>query len=405
MKAPEANPTPKAADPALRQRFLSAMSHAACTVNVVTTDGVAGRHGITVSAMVSVSADTPRPTLLVCIHQLSPVANAVLENGVFCVNVLREDQVHISDSFAGRKGVQGIAKFECTSWTSQVTGAPRVVDALVAFDCRVTASERVGSHFVIFGSVQDIFIADAGAPLIYANRAYGVPQRFHQRFVPNARDAPPAEAALALGCFQTFAPYVVPALVARLKKLHPGIALTLVEADQRNLLASLHRGELDLALLYDFGIDRDIEVEQLAELSPYVLLPQGHALADTQTVELEALVQEPLILLDVEPSRDYFLSLFRDRGLEPFIGYRTSSFEMVRGLVGHGLGYSLLATKPANNISYDGRALVTRALSGEVKNSRLVLAHLASRPMDASALAFAGHCRSFFGLTHAHSNT
>ena len=103
--------------------------------------------------------------------------------------------------------------------------------------------------------MQDIFIADTGAPLIYANRSYGVPQRFHQRFVPNARDAPPAEAALALGCFQTFAPYVVPALVARLKKLHPGIALTLVEADQRNLLASLHRGELDLALLYDFGID------------------------------------------------------------------------------------------------------------------------------------------------------
>jgi DNA-binding transcriptional LysR family regulator len=177
-----------------------------------------------------------------------------------------------------------------------------------------------------------------------------------------------------------------------------------VEADQNHLLASLRRGELDVALLYDFGLDRDIVVEQLAELSPYVLLPQGHALADTQTVALEALVQEPLILLDVEPSRDYFLSLFRDRGLEPFIGYRTSSFEMVRGLVGHGLGYSLLATKPANNISYDGRALVTRALSGEVKNSRLVLAHLAGRPMDASALAFAGHCRSFFGLTHAHPN-
>jgi flavin reductase (DIM6/NTAB) family NADH-FMN oxidoreductase RutF/DNA-binding transcriptional LysR family regulator len=392
-----------AADPALRQRFLSAMSHAACTVNVVTTDGLAGRHGVTVSAMVSVSADTTRPTLLVCIHQLSPVASAVLENGVFCVNVLREDQVHISDSFAGRSGAQGMAKFECTRWTSQVTGAPRVVDALVAFDCKVTASERVGSHFVIFGSVQDIFIADTGAPLIYANRAYGVPQRFHQRFVPNSRDLP-VEASLVLGCFQTFAPYVVPALVARLKKLHPGISLTLVEADQSHLLASLRRGELDLALLYDFGLERDIGTEPLAELSPYVLLPQGHALAETSAVALEALVQEPLILLDVEPSRDYFLSLFRDKHLEPFIGYRTSSFEMVRGLVGHGLGYSLLATKPANNISYDGRALVTRALSSEVTNSRLILAHLASRPMEASAKAFADHCRAFFGLPHAHAH-
>jgi flavin reductase (DIM6/NTAB) family NADH-FMN oxidoreductase RutF len=160
-------------DPGLRQRFLLGMSHAATTVNVVTTDGVAGRHGVTVSAMVSVSADTPQPPLLVCIHNKSAVAAALLENGVFCVNVLRDDQQHISEHFAGRSGVHGAAKFQCAEWTTQVTGAPRVMDSLVAFDCRVTASERVGSHFVVFGSVQDIFVAGGGAPLIYANRAYG----------------------------------------------------------------------------------------------------------------------------------------------------------------------------------------------------------------------------------------
>jgi len=69
-----------------------------------------------VSAMVSVSADTPRPTLLVCIHHLSPVADALLQNGVFCVNVLREDQAHISDTFAGRSGAHGLEKFDCAEW-------------------------------------------------------------------------------------------------------------------------------------------------------------------------------------------------------------------------------------------------------------------------------------------------
>ena len=44
--------------PDLRQRFLAGMSQAACTVNVVTTDGPAGRFGLTISAMASVSADT-----------------------------------------------------------------------------------------------------------------------------------------------------------------------------------------------------------------------------------------------------------------------------------------------------------------------------------------------------------
>jgi len=170
---PSTPPPQGAPDSTLRQRFLDGMSQAACTVNVVTTAGAAGRHGVTVSAMVSVSADTPQPTLLVCIHERSPLVAALLVNGVFCVNVLREDQAHISDSFAGRSGAQGIAKFDCTRWTTQVTGAPRVMDALVAFDCRVNASERVGSHWVVFGAVLDIHVAGTGAPLIYANRAYG----------------------------------------------------------------------------------------------------------------------------------------------------------------------------------------------------------------------------------------
>src|SRR5882724_5764997 len=135
MSEKKSNAQPAETDSALRGRFLLGMSHAACTVNVVTTDGPAGSHGVTVSAMVSVSADNPQPTLQVCIHHRSAVAAAVLENRVFCVNVLRDDQAHISDNFAGRSGARGAAKFDCTEWTTQLTGAPRVLDSLVAFDC------------------------------------------------------------------------------------------------------------------------------------------------------------------------------------------------------------------------------------------------------------------------------
>ena len=60
----------------LRAQFLSGMSHAAATVNVVTTDGPGGKFGVTVSAMSSVSADTPKPTMLVCVHNASPAAAA-----------------------------------------------------------------------------------------------------------------------------------------------------------------------------------------------------------------------------------------------------------------------------------------------------------------------------------------
>jgi flavin reductase (DIM6/NTAB) family NADH-FMN oxidoreductase RutF len=129
----------------LRARFLGGMAQAAATVNIVTTDGPRGRSGVTVSAMSSVSADMDKPVLLVCVHHLSPAAPAILANGVFCVNVLRDDQSYISDSFAGRFKDELPDKFDCVQWTTQVTGAPRVVDPLVAFDCR-------GKHTVINNS-------------------------------------------------------------------------------------------------------------------------------------------------------------------------------------------------------------------------------------------------------------
>ena len=158
---------------ALREKFLAGMASAAATVNVVTTDGPAGRFGVTVSAMSSVSADTARPTLLVCVHHASAAARAILANGVFCVNVLRDDQAAISESFAGRRHTANGDKFSCATWVRQASGAPRIENPLVAFDCHLVCDQRVGTHHVFFGEVSDLFISAPGSPLIYANRAYG----------------------------------------------------------------------------------------------------------------------------------------------------------------------------------------------------------------------------------------
>jgi hypothetical protein len=51
-------------------------------------------------------------------------------------------------------------------------------------------------------------------------------------------------------------------------------------------------------------------------------------------VSLRDLVLEPMILLDVVPSRTYFVSIFEERGLTPNIVFSSPSIEMVRGMVG-----------------------------------------------------------------------
>ncbi len=381
----------------LRARFLGGMSQAAATVNIVTTDGPGGRAGVTVSAMSSVSADTARPTLLTCVHHLAPAAAAILENAVFCVNVLRDDQSYISDTFAGRFNEQVANKFDCARWTTQVTGAPRVVDPLVAFDCRLVSHNRIGTHYVFFGEVEDIFTAERGSPLIYANRAYGATSRIE----PAGSIGEGAAAAghkLSIACFHTFGPFILPELIAKLHARDAGLELTLVEGDQRRVQESLLAGETEVGLLYDIDISHEIQHETLTELHPYVLLAEGHELAEKAELTPQDLAGQPMVLLNAPPSRDYFLSILHDAGIEPDVAFRSTSFEMVRGMVGHGLGYALLATKPASGMTYDGRALVTRPLQSGAGASRVVLAYRRGALLANPAEDFAWLCRDFFGI-------
>lgn len=374
----------------LRQQFLTGMSFAASTVNVVTTDGPAGRLGVTVSAMSSVSADGARPTLLVCVHHLSAAANAIIENGVFCVNVLRDSQSNVSDSFAGRIKQPGGDKFACAEWLTGVTGSPRVAGALAAFDCRLKSQQRVGTHHVFIGEVEEISTAEAGSPLIYANRAYGTPAPlFHA-------PASSTGETLAVGVFHTFAPYVLPEILTQLAARGYGVETRLFAGDQDDILKSLRLGETDIALLYDFDIGPEFEVRRLAALDPYVLLPEAHPLAGRHAVSLSDLAGLPMVLLDSPPSGQYFRSLFAAAGLTPDIRYRSSSFETVRSLVAHGLGFSLLTTKPAAAMSYDGRSLVTCRLTDETAKSQLALVTRKGAVLTPAAAAFSDITRSMF---------
>ena len=158
-----------------RDQFLEGMSRAACTVSVVTTDGAAGRAGVTVSAMASVSADAPGPCLLVCVHEKSAAAAAIAENGVFCVNVLGAGQAHVSDTFAGRIKTLDGDKFAPFDWGVMETGAPALDHALTVFDCRVKQVVEMGTHKVFFGDVVAVRNGPDELPLIHVNRHYGAP--------------------------------------------------------------------------------------------------------------------------------------------------------------------------------------------------------------------------------------
>lgn len=155
---------------ALRANFVEGMSRAAFTVSIVTTDGAAGRHGLTVSAMTSVAADPP--SLLVCINDQSRIIRPLQQHGHFAVSVLGNSHVALADRFAGRTEAQD--RFSAGTWRRLASGSPAVADAVVIFDCRLQNTAKLGTHFVFFGHVDDVIMHE-GAPLIHHRRRYGGP--------------------------------------------------------------------------------------------------------------------------------------------------------------------------------------------------------------------------------------
>ena len=61
-----------------RLEFRDAMARVCAPVNIITTDGPAGRGGFTATAMCSVSDDPP--TLLVCMNERSAQTGMFLDN-------------------------------------------------------------------------------------------------------------------------------------------------------------------------------------------------------------------------------------------------------------------------------------------------------------------------------------
>lgn len=202
---------------------------------------------------------------------------------------------------------------------------------------------------------------------------------------------------LDIGCFITLAPVFMPGLITDFTEDYPGITIRLVEGVQDELLAGLLAGRFELAFLYNLEIPKEIEAETLASHSPYVLLPEGHPLARRKAISLAHLSEEPLILLDVPPSRSYFTDMFRQHGLEPRIAFSSPSLEMVRGLVGRGQGYSILVTRPHGDHTYDGQGLAIRPIAEETQPGEICLARLRQSKPTRLTQVFAEFCRAWFG--------
>jgi flavin reductase (DIM6/NTAB) family NADH-FMN oxidoreductase RutF len=156
-------------DTSLDSAFRAAMRRLAATVTVISTKAENGsRHGMTATAVTSVSADPP--AVLACVNR-SAALHAQLGLGRrLCINLLHCSQKRLSEVFAG--AVEGEPRFAEGDWRNDENGVPYLADAQANIFCEIEALHAYGSHSVCIGRVTRVAVRADVAPLVYQDGTY-----------------------------------------------------------------------------------------------------------------------------------------------------------------------------------------------------------------------------------------
>ena len=148
--------------------FRAAMRRFASTVTVITACDHSRRHGMTATAVTSLSMDPP--SLLVCLNRQTLLHDILMRAPHFCVNVLRRDQEAVSAAFSG--AVPPERRFDGEEWETSDAGVPFLRGAQANLFCRKAAAIPYGTHLILVGEVERVESAEASSPLLYHDAGY-----------------------------------------------------------------------------------------------------------------------------------------------------------------------------------------------------------------------------------------
>ena len=170
---------------------------------------------------------------------------------------------------------------------------------------------------------------------------------------------------LRMASFPTAGATLMPLAIATFRARHPDIELTLAEGEPEQIAPRLRAGELDLALLFEFGdsagTDELTRVE-LLEDPLYLALPREHKLATKRKLRLEDLRGEAWVQTSSSsPCARQVVRSCHAAGFEPNVAFESDDYQTVQGLVAAGVGVALIPELALNPVVREDISI--RALS------------------------------------------
>lgn len=205
---------------------------------------------------------------------------------------------------------------------------------------------------------------------------------------------------LSIGCLVVFASLVLPALRRSFAAEQPAVSFSSLVGHQNQLFEKLHSAEIDIAVTYDLEIPSSIDFEPLAVLPAHVIVSPENPIAHAREVALADLTAEPLILLDLPLSREYFLALFDALGLKPRILERVADYDLLRSMVASNFGYAISNIRPLAPLAPNGLPIRTVRIKEHCRPMTLGLATIKGRAGRKAVSAFKAHCRALISNAH-----
>ena len=184
-----------------------------------------------------------------------------------------------------------------------------------------------------------------------------------------------------LGVIPTVAPYGLPGLLAKLRRLFPDTSFAIHELQTEELVDRLRAGAVDLALLAHSFDARGLSGCDLV-VEPFVLVaPTGHPLGLAQSIQVPELSGESLILMeDGHCLRDQAIEVCSIAGTPPPTSVTAASVSTLVRMVESGLGPTLLPASALRAETRGGLDLVVRSFGASPPGRTLTLQWRATSP-------------------------
>lgn len=156
-----------------------------------------------------------------------------------------------------------------------------------------------------------------------------------------------AAGGVRLGSFPTASEYLLPRALSSFMADHAAVEVTLDEGEPAELVPRVETGELDLALVYQYGLARrrwpsGLTLHRLLVEELLLLAPETHPVAAAGEPDLSLLARERWVSTQHGSAAAVMLTrVCANAGFEPEVAYRSNNYAVVRGLVSTGLGIAL----------------------------------------------------------------